>query len=578
MMKNYQSHFEISALVGLWSWVLTWFIPSLYLIERLFLLAPLAIVPLALSLIIQSDREGQWPLLIKILAWTQPFGAFSVLLSLLWPPGLIAGLLATGWLIVTTAIACFGIQYLIFQGLGYIEEFSISMGLLFLPVGGCWFFAYRMGIQPLGFSGVIVLLTGVHFHYAGFSAPILNGLAGRFLLKHPQSKFLKNTYILSTLAILIGIPILAMGITFSPLLELLAAFILAFGLILLSLQTLFKMIPLLSSKPSKILLAISSLAIWLTMLCALLYAVGEFTGQVLISIPQMAQLHGISNALGFVGCGLIAWYFNPTKPRAPQWGIPFSQFRGRGFIGPGFFQNIQAVPSHIAHHPTGLIDDMNVYEQHDLLITKLHPDIIAFYEHTEDFELLVQPQWQVGFKLGGKYYHKLMTKIGQMCLPIQSEKLEDQMSSQILPLDDQMDGRQSVRAWVRTYSQTSKAVYVAAYSSHINNSQRYMNIAFPLPFSNMSSILRLDPLDNGLILTTLSRDNFGDQGVYWVFPWFPLRLPLNETIQVWSGTQKTPLNHHSQMDKVQVLARHDMWLFGLKFLTLEYYIYPLQKT
>jgi hypothetical protein len=51
--------------------------------------------------------------------------------------------------------------------------------MLYLPIGGAWLVASRLGIQPLGFGDTIVLLTAVHFHFAGFAAPVLAGLAGR---------------------------------------------------------------------------------------------------------------------------------------------------------------------------------------------------------------------------------------------------------------------------------------------------------------------------------------------------------------------------------------------------------------
>jgi hypothetical protein len=37
-----------------------------------------------------------------------------------------------------------------------------------------------------------------------------------------------------------------------------------------------------------------------------LYAVSEFSGYYLVIIPQMVRFHGISNALGFALCGLLA--------------------------------------------------------------------------------------------------------------------------------------------------------------------------------------------------------------------------------------------------------------------------------
>ena len=58
-----------------------------------------------------------------------------------------------------------------------------------------------------------------------------------------------------------------------------------------------------------------------------------------------------------------------------------------------------------------------------------------------------------------------------------------------MALDDARDGRTNVRAWVRWYADTGEAIYAAAYATHALGSQVYMNIAFPLPLGNLTSIL-----------------------------------------------------------------------------------------
>jgi hypothetical protein len=37
----------------------------------------------------------------------------------------------------------------------------------------------RLGVRPLNCETIMVLLTAVHVHYAGFVSPLLTGLAGR---------------------------------------------------------------------------------------------------------------------------------------------------------------------------------------------------------------------------------------------------------------------------------------------------------------------------------------------------------------------------------------------------------------
>ncbi len=64
-----------------------------------------------------------------------------------------------------------------------------------------------------------------------------------------------------------------------------------------------------------------------------------------------------------------------------------------------------------------------------------------------------------------------------------------------------------------------------------------------------------------------------DEGVYLVTAAFPVRLPLNETIQVWpAGHADCPVPRPGPLAGATILARHEMWLCGHSFLTLDYYI------
>jgi hypothetical protein len=110
-----------------------------------------------------------------------------------------------------------------------------------------------------------------------------------------------------------------------------------------------------------------------------------------------------------------------------------------------------------------------------------------------------------------------------------------------------------------------------------------MNIAFPLPWSNLASILRADPIERGrgLVLTTVNPPGEpGDAGVWWVLQLagrsWRVRLPLRETIHVW-----TPDMASAPRDLVArapagttSLARHQLWLFGIHYLTLDYTMAP----
>jgi len=582
---DFYSHWTfLSAGFGFLLWCAIIFIldSSIGLIEKLFLLAPLVIIPLGLRAVEPVDRMGHLPRLYKLAVIAQPFCATAAAISFIVPVGLLAGFLSFGWFWFTVLMALLGFWRFLPRGLCCPEETLIDAGLIYPAVGGAWLVASRLGIPFFGFSGIITILTAVHFHYAGFAAPIIAGMAGRTFLK--KASFGYKLFLCAGSGIILGIPLLALGITFSPSLEVASAILLFVSLWLLAFLLLTAAVPRMPSLRYRLLLGISATSLIPAMVFALVYAYGEFTGHILIDIPRMAQLHGIANAVGFSLCGLLAFALSRPKSKAPLPGIPFSAFTCWTRIGPDYFHRIKAVAS-TDSRPQGLTDSMMEYKNSFFDPSQVHPEVRRFYEETNLYALIVYPDWKFGFHWAGKMYRWMADRIGQMGLPLTLERNERLIDSKILSLNDKIDGRKKARAWIRTYSGTDKAVYVAAYANHSDGTQTYMNIAFPLPGGNLTSILRLEPLKtfqatDGVLLTTLSSsEKKGDEGVYLVTPLLPIRLPINETIRVWPTGEGDvpPPKSKGIAEEIRLTARHDMWIFGVRFLTLDYYIYQGQS-
>lgn len=270
--------------------------------EILFLLAPLAVVPLALRL---AARPGEAATRALAAARRlQPWAALAVVASFLVRRGPAAAALAFPWLLVTLMVALHGWQCLR-RNAWRPAELAIDAGCLMLPVGGGWLVLSRLGVAAFGFEEPIVLLTAVHFHYAAFATLVLAGLAGR----GPAEGRLYRLIVGGAIA---GPPLLATGITLSPLLEVVAATGLALALSGLAVLTLVRIVPRLSGA-ARLLLAASSISLLGGMACALAYALGEFMGIGLISLGQMARIHGPLNALGFALCGLLGWVLAPRN-------------------------------------------------------------------------------------------------------------------------------------------------------------------------------------------------------------------------------------------------------------------------
>ncbi len=277
---------------------------SLGVIELMLLLAILVFVPLGLELAATPDKTGRNAVVYRLARFLQPIGAVMAAASFLTPIGFWSGMLASVWFGVSGLIAVYGVTRILSRRKIRIEEFCIDAALLYLPVGGAWLLATRVGFAPLGFGGVIALLTAVHFHYAGFIAPIIAGMTGRTL--DPAREPAWGFYKIAGAGIVAGPPLVAMGITLSKEMEVVSAAVLAVcmsvhaGLLLVAVR------PLLASPKARVLLGTAALSSVVAMFFACLYALGMYTERFFISIPQMALVHGCTNGL-FALCGLLGW-------------------------------------------------------------------------------------------------------------------------------------------------------------------------------------------------------------------------------------------------------------------------------
>ncbi|WP_226038521.1 YndJ family protein [Aquibacillus saliphilus] len=541
--------------IGMVLWLFSWFIPIYVNTERIILFAAFVVVPLSLFRIMETRKSNMHhPIFLKLLIYLIPVGALTLAGSFSISPGIISGLLAIPWSVVTFIIAIWGLT-LITKGSLTLADMSKTVGFIYISVAGIWLIAHQFSLPLLGFQGEIMLLTVNHFHYAGFVAPILFG----FLHDYRKSFLSSTVVILGVVA-----PILiALGMTFSPLIEWLSVIVFVFALILYSSLVFIYVIPN-ATRWTKGLHIISSGIIWITMGFAIIYGLGQWTGSLTIPISKMILFHGYGNAVIFSFLGVLAWHSSLMDQQTA--GIPFSRIQGTGKIGSTFFQKRNVLNQTANGHPTGLIDHLQDYKNNEFRPDQFHPDIIDFYENTQDYDLLLIPHWSKAFRLPARLYKLISHQLEQMNFPLEAETREQQVSSMILPIQDQQDGRKKVRAWVRTYNQTGKSIYAALYSTHVSRNIRYMNIAFPLPFSQMTSILYLQHAEqDSLRLTSwLTEQKEQDQGVYLVLRQKAIRLPINETITVWKEL-------NSPAGAIE--AKHDMWLFGSKFLSLDYHIY-----
>ena len=298
-----------SAAVGVFLWLLLLLTTTsdsheTELIHKVVFYSFLVIVPLALSLVPVGDSRGSVGL-YRLIVLVQPIAALVTIVSFFVEKGSLSAALSGAWLIFTALVALYGLTRLFARPFYPVAELSIDAGTLYLPVAGLWLVVYRLGVQPFDYGETIILLTVVHFHFAGFAAPIIAGLVGR-MLTNTQSEP-SRIFPLIVVALVAAMPLIAAGITFSPWLGLIGTLLITTGLMLLAVLTLARAWPVVRLKSARLLFVIAALSSCVAMVLACLYAYSLVAKILILRIPTMAMTHGLLNAFGFVTCSLIAW-------------------------------------------------------------------------------------------------------------------------------------------------------------------------------------------------------------------------------------------------------------------------------
>lgn len=262
------------------------------LIEALLALGMLVVVPLGVRL--HPDLGARW---------SPPFVAAGVLaaLSLLLPQGVVAVGLALPWLVLALVATVICARPWLQERRGLLRASWIAVPG-YLAFGAAWLVFDRAGLEPAGVTPPFVILTAVHFHYAGFVAALLVSLLRvRVLDLSPRATAV------AVVAVVGAPPIVAAGFALVGVLQIAGALVLTAGLFVLAWLTLRLVVPAASDAMVRALLIVSSVAVLVPMLLAVQWAVGWNFGTPALSIPAMARTHGVLNALGFSLCGVIGW-------------------------------------------------------------------------------------------------------------------------------------------------------------------------------------------------------------------------------------------------------------------------------
>lgn len=287
--------------------------------EALLLLAALCLFPLALRLV-EEDSSSEDDNSIKkrlrqAIAWLQLPAALLLAWSFLRDGGaasLTNAALALPWLFTLSLTALLGLTRLwrnirMQRGSWLSARSCVDLSLVYVAVGGGWAVLDRAGIRPLDFEPIIVLLTAVHFHYAGFLLPLTTGLAASRSGPRLQGAV--------AVGVLAGVPLVAVGISttqlgLSPLAECLAALWLVAAASLTAWLHLQLTWDSRWSRSARLLWGSAGATLLASMGMAAMYGLRAYLPADVITwldIPTMQAIHGTGNALGFGLCAVLGW-------------------------------------------------------------------------------------------------------------------------------------------------------------------------------------------------------------------------------------------------------------------------------
>jgi hypothetical protein len=574
---------DVSATFGALIWVALVAGGGIQPIADLLALAMLVIAPLGIGLVDTPTRDGSRLRLYTAATVLQPVAAVLAVVGLALPPQRLAILLTLPWVAVGLLLTGVAGWRLAHRGPWPLSELVIDAGLVYL-LAGAVFLVFDAAGWTWVFTPPLVTLTAIHYHYAGFALAVFAGMAGRVsdraslawtgTLGGDRLARLKRG---ATAVILVGPPLIAAGITATALslplagfVEFIAVLLFTSAVVAFAVVTLSETIKHLDTWPRRVLVALALLAVIVSMGFALLYGLARLTGGTYAGIHptafgRMVRGHGQLNAIGFALVGLVGWRLVAPGSTAREPGIPVSNLAAGGRVGTEFLSR------------AGLQSDADVRGMvsalSDLGAPGFDPDQVApevrqFYEATGDYRLTVRPEWSPYLEPVLGLYRAIATRIGQLSLPLPTPDPAP-LTGRVVAIRGP-DEAAGTRAWIRSNADRTdgddQMTYVATYGIQDAGSCRYLRVTFPLPWCNLTGILRPGHSgtgEEGVALSSHRRPgNSDDAGLYLVVRGLPIRLPIDETLTVLPRTE----------DTVALTAVHTVSLAGRRLVRLQYAI------
>ena len=254
---------------------------------------------------------------------------------------------------------------------------------------------------------------------------------------------------------------------------------------------------------------------------------------------------------------LLRWAHHSAR------GIPLSPLHGDRHIGP-FWPDRRDLRG---DRVPGEMDSLADYTRPGFDPDTVHPDVRALYEQTASFEMTITATWHRPYSLGARLASWWTRRIEQLNLP-GPDGDPKRVSSELFALTEPAataDPRDAPRLWVRTDDDTDEGVFVAIYASYVEDGERFVNIAVPLPDASLATVLRLEHYGEGVALTT----DCPNGGLYLHTAAGAFKLPASQRFRVAPVHEPAAPTKDSPIE-TDILADQRIRLFGLPLVTVRY--------
>ena len=298
---------EADVIVGIAVWVVVFALSTgpladrVGVLEGLWLLAPLVVVPMGLALL-RPPRE-----LVREFTLTRRLAlptALLVVAGILVDPGAVAAWLAAPWVTVTVLALWVGLRWFAIAPSMRAKTVVPVAGLVFLAGSAAALVAWQGQLRPAGSSDTMMALVAVHAAFAGFGVAVAADRT-RAAATRRRARSIAGAAGLASVAA--AAVLMAGFLSDDRAVGLVGSVLLAVSLLALALVTLVYALRRERAAGASALLVVSSGSLLFALALAVQYAFARWNDSYTLSVTRMLELHGTVSGLGFVVGELLGW-------------------------------------------------------------------------------------------------------------------------------------------------------------------------------------------------------------------------------------------------------------------------------